>query len=48
MVEIADGPHNIGWTYPEETNAAMLEFLSGEPKANTALAATAPSSTTSA
>jgi non-heme chloroperoxidase len=48
VVEIADGPHNIGWTYPEETNAAMLEFLSGEPKADTALAATAPSSTTSA
>ena len=48
VVEVADGPHNIGWTYPEETNAAMLEFLSGETKADTALAATAPSSATSA
>lgn len=47
VVEIADGPHNIGWTHPEETNAAMLEFLSGEPKADSALAAAAPSSTTS-
>jgi non-heme chloroperoxidase len=27
VVEIAGGPHNIGWTHPEETNAAMLEFL---------------------
>src|SRR2546421_1900711 len=33
VVEIADGPHNIGWTHPEETNAAMLEFLSGEVNA---------------
>src|ERR1700749_26500 len=47
VVEIADGPHNIGWTYPEETNAAMLEFLTREPRADTALAAAAPSSTTS-
>ena len=47
VVEIADGPHNIGWTYPEETNAALLEFLSGEPKADSALAVAAPSSTTS-
>jgi non-heme chloroperoxidase len=30
VVEIADGPHNIGWTYPEETNAALLDFLGGE------------------
>lgn len=29
VVEVAAGPHNIGWTHPEETNAAMLEFLSG-------------------
>jgi non-heme chloroperoxidase len=26
-VEIEDGPHNIGWTHPEETNAALLDFL---------------------
>jgi non-heme chloroperoxidase len=29
VVEIADGPHNIGWTYPEEVNAALLDFLGG-------------------
>jgi non-heme chloroperoxidase len=28
VVEVENGPHNIGWTYPEETNAALLEFLS--------------------
>jgi non-heme chloroperoxidase len=27
VVEVENGPHNIGWTCPEETNAAMLEFL---------------------
>jgi non-heme chloroperoxidase len=27
VVEIENGPHNIGWTFPEETNAAILEFL---------------------
>lgn len=26
-VEIADGPHNVGWTHPEEVNAALLDFL---------------------
>ena len=29
VVAIENGPHNIGWTHPEETNAAMLEFLGG-------------------
>ena len=29
VVEVPDGPHNIGWTYPEETNAALLAFLGG-------------------
>src|SRR5260370_13556428 len=28
VVSVEDGPHNIGWTYPEETNAALLDFLS--------------------
>jgi non-heme chloroperoxidase len=28
VVEVADGPHNIGWTYPDEVNAALLDFLS--------------------
>jgi len=29
VVEIADGPHNVGWTYPEEVNDALLDFLAG-------------------
>jgi non-heme chloroperoxidase len=28
FVEIPDGPHNVGWTFPDETNAALLDFLS--------------------
>jgi non-heme chloroperoxidase len=27
FVEIPDGPHNVGWTFPDETNAALLDFL---------------------
>jgi non-heme chloroperoxidase len=27
FVEVPDGPHNIGWTHPKETNGALLEFL---------------------
>jgi non-heme chloroperoxidase len=27
VVEVADGPHNVGWTYPDEVNAALLDFL---------------------
>jgi non-heme chloroperoxidase len=30
VVEIADGPHNVGWTYPEEVNTALLDFLGGK------------------
>ena len=48
VVEGENGPHNIGWTHPEETKAAILEFLGGEARAATAPAATAPSSATSA
>lgn len=29
VVEVADGPHAIGWTHPEEVNRALLEFLAG-------------------
>jgi non-heme chloroperoxidase len=36
VVEVESGPHNIGWTHPEETNAAILEFLSAEATADTA------------
>jgi non-heme chloroperoxidase len=28
VVEVPDGPHNIGWTHPDEVNAALMEFLS--------------------
>ncbi len=27
MVEMPDGPHNIGWTHPDEVNTALLDFL---------------------
>ena len=30
VVEVADGPHNIGWAYPEEVNAALIDFLGGK------------------
>jgi non-heme chloroperoxidase len=29
VVEIADGPHNVGWTHPDEINSALLSFLAG-------------------
>ena len=27
LVPIEGGPHNVGWTYAEEVNAALLAFL---------------------
>jgi non-heme chloroperoxidase len=30
VVEIADGPHDVGWTHPDEVNAALLSFLGSE------------------
>jgi non-heme chloroperoxidase len=27
VVSVENGPHNIGWTHPEETNRALLDFL---------------------
>ena len=27
LVAVEGGPHNIGWTHPEELNSALLEFL---------------------
>jgi non-heme chloroperoxidase len=27
LVPVEGGPHNIAWTYPDEVNAALLEFL---------------------
>ena len=29
FVEIANGPHNVGWTFPDECNKALLDFLKG-------------------
>jgi non-heme chloroperoxidase len=26
-VEVPNGPHNIGWTHPDEVNTALLDFL---------------------
>ena len=43
VVEVADGPHNIGWTHPEEVNTALLDFLGGESPATAAAAAHAAS-----
>jgi non-heme chloroperoxidase len=27
LVSVKGGPHNIGWTHPEEVNPALFEFL---------------------
>jgi non-heme chloroperoxidase len=27
LVTVEGGPHNIGWTHPDEVNEALLEFL---------------------
>jgi non-heme chloroperoxidase len=27
LIEVKGGPHNIGWTHPEELNKAFLDFL---------------------
>jgi non-heme chloroperoxidase len=27
FVEIPNGPHNVGWTFPDECNKALLDFL---------------------
>jgi non-heme chloroperoxidase len=40
LVRVEGGPHNIGWTHPDEVNRALLEFLA-EPHATTPEAATA-------
>jgi non-heme chloroperoxidase len=33
LVAVENGPHNIGWTFPEETNDAILDFLSRDVSA---------------
>jgi non-heme chloroperoxidase len=30
LVEVEDGPHNIGWTHPEEVNRALVDFIAGD------------------
>jgi non-heme chloroperoxidase len=40
LVRVEGGPHNIGWTHPEEVNRALLEFL-GQPAATRAGAVSA-------
>ena len=27
VIPVEGGPHNIGWTHPEESNKALLQFL---------------------
>ena len=34
VVEIADGPHNVGWTHPDEVNSALLSFLGSQAGAD--------------
>jgi non-heme chloroperoxidase len=41
VVEIADGPHNVGWTHPDEVNSALLSFLGGSAGDRDAAMATA-------
>jgi len=30
LIAVEGGPHNIGWTHPEESNKALLEFLADD------------------
>jgi non-heme chloroperoxidase len=27
LIEVEGGPHNVGWTHPDEVNKALLDFL---------------------
>jgi non-heme chloroperoxidase len=36
VLPVEGGPHNIGWTHPEEVNTALLDFLGGESPATAA------------
>jgi non-heme chloroperoxidase len=29
LIPVDGGPHNIGWTHPDEVNKALLEFVNG-------------------
>src|SRR5258708_26353148 len=32
LVTVEGGPHNIGWTHPDDVNGALLEFLAGDQR----------------
>jgi non-heme chloroperoxidase len=36
MVEVDGGPHNVGWTHPDEVNQALLSFLGATAMAGAA------------
>ena len=38
-VEIDGGPHNVGWTHPEEVNEALLKFITGSRQGEAAAVA---------
>jgi len=31
LVPVEGGPHNVGWTHPEVSTKALLEFLAEDP-----------------
>ena len=31
LIPVEGGPHNIGWTHPDEVNQGLIEFLSDDP-----------------
>jgi non-heme chloroperoxidase len=37
LIPVEGGPHNIGWTHPEESNKALLEFLAVDTTRSAAL-----------
>jgi len=41
VVEIAGGPHSVGWTHSDEVNSALLSFLAGTAQDQAAAMATA-------
>jgi non-heme chloroperoxidase len=30
LVPVEGGPHNIGWTHPDEVNSALLELIAAK------------------
>jgi non-heme chloroperoxidase len=39
LIAVEGGPHNIGWTHPEEVNKALLDFLGRDGSAREAVGA---------